>query len=333
MGTDMGNRERVGVLLAQLGTPAAPTTAAVRGYLRQFLSDPRIVPMNRLLWACILHGLILPRRPRRSAALYAHIWSEQGSPLLVHTRRQAELLADALGGRHDLRVAIGMRYGEPSLAAGFDALLQSGCGRILVMPLFPQYSGATTGSCCDAIFAHAAGQRWVPAVRIAAPYFSHPAYIDALAGTINDAFASGGTPDRLMISYHGLPQDSVDQGDPYYAMCTATTAALAPRLAVEPAKVVQVFQSRFGRKDWLEPSAEHMAARLASEGIESMAVVCPGFAADCLETLHEIAVELRGTFTERGGQRFTYIPCLNDDPRWIRALGLIVREELGTWLG
>ena len=321
------------MLLAQLGTPAAPTVSAVRRYLAQFLSDPRVVEMNRLLWKAILHAVVLRTRPRRSAALYQRIWRAEGSPLLLHTRRQSQLLeAELRSGGADADVTFGMRYGEPALPAALDSLIAKGCRRILVFPLFPQYAGATTGSCSDLVFAHLGGRRWIPALRIAAPYFRHPAYIDALAGRIKGCFSGGAPPERLILSYHGLPLKYVRAGDPYCCMCSETTARLAEKLGIDRERVVHAYQSRFGPEEWLSPSAESAVREMAAAGVKRAAIACPGFAADCLETLQEIGQELRDLFLRLGGAELTLIPCLNDDPLWIRALAGMVREELGAWL-
>lgn len=324
--------ERIGVLLVQLGTPSAPTTRAVRRYLAEFLSDRRVVELPPLLWRPILHGLILRTRPARSAELYRRIWGPDGSPLLLHTRRQSELLAAELRGeRPDLEVAFGMRYGEPELGAALNDLLAAGCTRLLVLPLFPHYAGATTGSCIDRVFAQLRGRRWLPALRVAAPFYAHPAYIDAVAARINAAIAAEGAPDRLILSYHGLPRRSVLRGDPYCCMCRETSEMLRDRIALPRARIIQAYQSRFGRAEWLTPYTSDVTKQLAHEGVKHLAVMCPGFVADCLETLSEIGQELRELFLAHGGEKFTCIPCLNDDALWIQGLVRIVTDELGAW--
>jgi protoporphyrin/coproporphyrin ferrochelatase len=326
-----GNRDRIGVLVAQLGTPDAPTEGALRPYLKQFLSDPRVIEKNRFLWWFILNAFILRSRPARSAALYKRIWGEEGSPLLTITRDQAQLLQQQLGSH--VEVVFGMRYGSPSLESAIDTLIERGCTRILLFPMYPHYAGATTASTYDAVFRHLLARRWVPTLRVAEPYYHHRAFLDALAVTINEAVErSNPIPSHVVLSYHGVPEAYIAKGDPYCCMCTETTAALLPLLRFEPSRVIHTYQSRFGRDPWLTPYTDETIESLAKEGTQHIAVAAPGFTADCLETLDELGNEGAELFKEHGGISFTLIPCLNTHPRWIEAMAEIVKAELGSWL-
>ncbi|MEO8145931.1 MAG: ferrochelatase [Betaproteobacteria bacterium] len=299
-----------GILLVNLGTPAAPTSAAVRRYLAEFLADPRVVELPRFLWLPILHGIVLRTRPAKSAKKYASIWTPEGSPLAVHTRRQALLLGKILSERN-IKVAYAMRYGEPSIAGGLKAL--SGC-EIVVLPLYPQYSRSTTESIRDVIG---------PKVRMIDSYHDHPAYIAALAALVQRHWAAHGKAEKLVMSFHGLPQRTVDRGDPYQAQCTATAKVLAGVLRIAPADYLITFQSRFGAAKWLQPYTEPTLIQLAKQGIRRVDVVCPGFVSDCLETLEEIALDAKRAFLEAGGREFHALPCLNEAPEWIVAMARI----------
>jgi len=319
---------RIGVLLVNLGTPDAPTPAAVRRYLGEFLSDRRVIEIPRLVWQPILRGVILNLRPRKSAHAYAQIWSEQGSPLAAITVRQAAELGARLGG--EAIVDHAMRYGRPAIADRIAALKEQGCDRILLAPLYPQYCGATTASVADAAFAAIAAMRWQPALRTLPPYYDHPAYIGALAAYVREGLASlDFVPDALVASFHGMPQRTLDLGDPYHCHCQKTARLLGDALGRE---LVISFQSRFGRARWLEPSTEAMLDRLAREGKKRIAVIAPGFAADCLETLEELAIRGRQRFVGAGGEAFAYLPCLNDSPIGLAMLERLIREQLGGWL-
>lgn len=322
---------RPGILIAQLGTPDAPTPAALRRYLREFLSDPRVVEMNRVLWWCILNAFILPFRPARSAALYRHVWTDKGSPLLLTTLEQARLLEARLEGK--ARVEVGMRYGNPSIASAIDKLADGGADRILVLPMFPQYSAATTGSVSDATGLHLRTRRVVPALRFVPPYHDHPRYIAALAATLREGLERfPEKPEKLILSFHGLPQRYVDSGDPYREHCEVTTRLLVEALGAEAPECHIAFQSRFGREEWLQPYTDRTLEALAGNGVRRVAVACPGFVADCLETTDEIGREARRLFRESGGEELWLIPCLNTHPAWIEALETICREELAGWL-
>lgn len=323
----------VGVLLANLGTPDAPTPRALRRYLRQFLSDPRVVELPRPLWWVILHLFVLTTRPRRSARLYRRIWTVEGSPLLVISRRQAANLQQALRARLGARlhVALGMRYGDPSLAAALGELRSWGCQRILVLPLYPQYSSATTGSTLATVFATLANWRWIPELRTVTSYHDHSGYLAALAASLRQVWESEGEPQRLLISFHGLPSRAVLAGDPYFCHCQKTARLLAEALGLAEGRWEVAFQSRFGRQKWLQPSTDATLRRWGSERLAAVDVVCPGFAADCLETLEEIAETNREIFQRAGGGRFRYVPALNDRADHIAALADLCLTHVQGW--
>jgi ferrochelatase len=329
-----GSQDKVGVLLAQLGTPDAPTPKALRRYLRQFLSDPRVIEVNRVLWWLLLNCIILVTRPKRSARLYKRIWGVDGSPLLTITKKQAEGVLERLRRESPhVEVEFGMRYGSPSLESAVDRLIAKGCSKILLFPMYPQYAAATTASTYDAVFPHLLKQRWVPTLRVAEPYYAHPRYVKAQAEIINQHLATlGWTPDRLVLSYHGVPQRYVAKGDPYCCQCVETTAALLPHLTINKESVVHTFQSRFGREPWLNPYTDETLEELGHQGIKKLAIVAPGFTADCLETLDELGNEGREQFEEAGGEHYSAIPCLNDHPAWLDGMASIISEELGSWL-
>lgn len=329
-----GEGGRVGILVANLGSPAAPTAKALRRYLGQFLGDQRVVELPRLLWLPLLHGIILRTRPRRSAAAYQKVWTEEGAPLPAYTARQAEGLQERMTERYgaDVTVTWAMRYGEPSVGAGLDELKARGCDRILIFPMYPQYAGSTTGSLMDAVAAKVQGWRWIPSLRMVPPYYAHPAYLDALAAAVRDDFAEHGAPDRLLLSFHGLPRAQVDAGDPYAQHCQCTAHGLADRLNLGEGAWKQAYQSRFGPAEWLTPATDTTLREWGEEGLESVAVACPGFPADCLETLEEIALGGRETFEEAGGGHFRYISALNDRPEWLDGMQRLAEEQLGEWL-
>ncbi|HZF78617.1 MAG TPA: ferrochelatase [Rubrivivax sp.] len=327
-----GQTERTALLLVNLGTPDEATAPALRRYLAEFLSDPRVVEIPRLPWWLILHGIILRTRPARSAGKYRSVWLPEGSPLAVWTQRQTAALAEALNAKgHALIVRHAMRYGNPSLPAVLDAVRAEGATRVLVLPLYPQYAAATTASVGDKVMAWARGVRRVPELRFVAQYHDDPGYIDALARALQAHWQQHGRGDRLVLSFHGVPQRSLLLGDPYHCHCHKTARLLAARLQLSDDQVVVTFQSRFGRARWLEPYTEPTLRALAGQGVRSVDVMCPGFVADCLETLEEIAQEARDAFVEAGGQRFNYVPCLNDDPAWIAALAAIALRHLQGW--
>lgn len=328
-----GQAQRTAVLLVNLGTPSAPTAAALRRYLAEFLADPRVVEIPRLVWLPLLHGLILRTRPRRSAAKYAGIWMPEGSPLAVWTERQAAALRSefARRGLGEVVVAHAMRYGEPALATQLDALAQQRATRILVLPLYPQYSAATTGTAFDKVADWARTRRWVPALRFADAFHDDAGYVDALAHRLQSHWQAHGRAERLLLSFHGMPARTLTLGDPYYCHCQKTARLLVERLQLDPALVQVTFQSRFGKARWLEPYTEPTLQRLAAEGVRTVDVMCPGFVADCLETLEEIAQEAHAAFVAAGGQAFRYVPCLNTEPPWIAALADLAARHLQGW--
>jgi ferrochelatase len=321
-----------GVLLCNLGTPDAPTAPAVRRYLAEFLSDPRVVEIPRAVWLPLLYGVILPLRASKSAAKYASIWTPEGSPLKVWTERQAGLLHGWLGRRgHRVAVEYAMRYGGPSIAAQLAALQARGATRVLVLSAYPQYSGTTTASVIDAVNTWSARERNVPEMRFVNRYHDDSGYLQALAGRIERHWSEHGRPDKLLMSFHGVPERTLHLGDPYHCECRKTGRLLAEQLNLAADEWTLSFQSRFGRAKWLEPSTEATLHALAAKGVGRVDVVCPGFTSDCLETLEEIAQEGRAGFLAAGGKDFHYIPCLNDEPGWISALGAIAERHLAGW--
>lgn len=316
---------KYGVLLVNLGTPDAPTPRAVKRYLAEFLSDRRVVDTPRWLWQPLLRGIILPRRAPRVAKLYRAIWTEQGSPLLVISRRQQSLLAARLP---DVPVALGMSYGSPSLRSALDELSAQGVTELLVVPLYPQYSCSTTAAVWDGLAAALSDTRQVPGIRFIRDYATHPAYIAALKHRVEQSFAEQGAPDRLVLSFHGIPVRYAQEGDTYPVRCQATAEALIDALGLPAERVLMTYQSRFGREPWLTPYTDETLLGLPAQGVRHVQVVCPGFAADCLETLEEIQVQNREIFLHAGGERFDYIPALNDDPLHIDMLARLVREAL-----
>ena len=323
---------RTAVLLCNLGTPDAPTSPALRRYLAEFLGDHRVVEIPKPLWWLILHGIILRVRPAKSAAKYASIWTPEGSPLKAWTARQAASLdAARRAADHGITVRYAMRYGNPSIGSVMDRLRAEGVTRVLVLPLYPQYAGATTASVADAVFQWGQGARRLPELRFVNEYHDEPGYIEALAGQVLDHWQRHGRGERLLLSFHGMPERTLHLGDPYHCQCLKTARLLGERLALPREKLLVTFQSRFGKAKWLEPYTEPTLVRLASEGVKSVDVMCPGFATDCLETLEEIDQEAREAFLAAGGERFGYIPCLNDRPDWIRALVAVAERHLAGW--
>ena len=324
--------ERIGVLLCNLGTPDAATPPAVRRYLAEFLSDPRVVEIPPALWQPILHGIILRRRPAVSAKKYQSIWLPEGSPLLVYSRKQAVMLRGYLGESGcDASVRLAMRYGQPSVAAELDALRAEGCTRVLVLPLYPQYSGTTTASVIDAVTEWTRAARHVLELRFVNRFHDDAGYIGALAKRVREHWMAKGRPDTLLMSFHGVPQRTVDRGDPYVAECRETARLLAAQLGLGKDQWQLSFQSRFGRAQWVGPATQATLEQLGRAGARRVDVVCPGFVSDCLETLEEIAIEGRAAFTAAGGGELDYVPCLNDHPAWVTALAGLVQRHLQGW--
>ncbi len=316
-----------GVLLANLGTPDAPTPAALRKYLAEFLWDPRVIETPRLPWWIILHGFILRFRPRRSARAYREIWTGEGSPLLVFSSRLRQAVQAALDGsdKGGFRVELGMRYGNPSIAAALEKLRTAGVREVLVLPLYPQYSAATTASTFDAVAEVLKTWRRLPGIRMIRSYHDDPGYIDAVAESIRDHWAQHGRPDRLLFSFHGLPREYALAGDPYPDECRATARLAARRLGLDEGSWETAFQSRFGPREWLRPYTDKLLQQWGRDGVGRVQVVCPGFAVDCLETLEEIEMQNRDFFLDAGGREFSYIPALNDRPAHVRALCALIR--------
>ncbi|EAT07821.1 ferrochelatase [Sphingobium sp. 10 DY56-G10] len=318
----------VGVLLINLGTPDAPDPVSVRRYLAEFLSDRRVVEIPPFLWQPILRGAILTTRPKKSAHAYQQVWMTEGSPLAVHTRATAQALQDAMGG--GVLVDWAMRYGNPAIGERLKAMKQAGCDRILLAPLYPQYSGATTATANDAAFAALAKMRWQPAVRTLPPYHDDPAYIGALRRSIEGAItALSFRPDALLASFHGMPERTLKLGDPYHCHSVKTARLLGEALSIP---VHMSFQSRFGRAKWLEPETEATLAKLVREGVRNIAVATPGFSADCLETLEEIAMRAKQAFLAAGGENFAYLPCLNASAEAITLYQRLIGRELSGWM-
>lgn len=322
-----------GILVTNLGTPEAPTAAAVRRFLAEFLGDPRVIELPSWLWWPILHGIILRLRPRRVARAYQRIWADDGSPLYVHSRRLAAALESRLAMRlHDpIRVELGMRYGRPSIATALDKMLQANVQRLLVLPLYPQYSATTTGSTFDAVARVLQRWRWVPEVRFVNHYHDAEGYIDALAQSISTHRAAHGRPDRLLFSFHGLPRHYFLAGDPYFCHCQKTARLVAERLALPEGSWAVSFQSRFGPREWLKPYTLKLLAQWAKSGVRHVQVICPGFAADCLETLEEIRILNKEAFIKAGGRQFSYIAALNDHASHVDALLGIIDRHCRGW--
>ena len=328
-----GDPERAGILLLNLGTPQAPTAGAVRTYLAQFLSDRRVVEAPRWLWWLVLHGIILRLRPRRVARLYASVWTDAGSPLLAFSRRLTAALDDLLTSRGHTGVVVelAMTYGQPDVAGALARLADQNVRKLLVVPLFPQYSATTTAAAFDAV-AEALGRvRWLPELRFVNDYHDHPQYIDALADSVRRHQREQGQPDLLLASFHGIPQRYFAAGDPYHCQCHASARLLSNQLELTPRQFALGFQSRFGREPWLAPYTDHLLAELPARGATHVQVVCPGFAVDCLETLEEIALQNRAIFERAGGKQFSYVPALNDHPDHARLLASLGSAHSAGW--
>ena len=331
---------KIGVLMINLGTPDAPSPSAVRRYLAQFLTDPRVIEIPKWLWAPILYGVILLVRPAKSARKYASIWTKDGSPLLVHSNRQRTLLLGYLGQRvkaagmpaDQCPVEVGMCYGNPSVGSAIDKLRGANCEKILVLPQYPQYSASATAAAFDAVAAHLKYSRRLPALRFVETFHDDPGYIKALAQTVNDYWQRNGRPAHLVLSFHGVPRRTLEMGDPYHCFCHITGRLLVRELGLAPDQWTLTFQSRFGKAPWLKPYTVDVLQTLGEARTARVDVFCPGFVADCLETLEEIAMEGKATFVKAGGGEFHAIPCLNEDPAWIAALADLAFRNLTGWL-
>ncbi|MHB1677977.1 MAG: ferrochelatase [Sulfuriferula sp.] len=326
---------KTGILLINLGTPDAPTRLALKRYLKQFLSDPRVVEIPRLVWWLILNGIILQTRPDQSAKKYASIWdNREGSPLRFHTEKQAKLLQGWLGERIKSPIVVdyAMRYGNPSVASALTRMKEQACDRILCIPLYPQFAASSTASALDAVFQHLLTQRNQPALRTVKHYHDDPGYITALASNVYEYWVKNGRPDRLIMSFHGVPRYTLDKGDPYYCECQKTGRLLAEALGLAEDQYLITFQSRFGRAEWVKPYTAATLIELGRAKTRRVDVICPGFTADCLETLEEIAMEVKTDFIKAGGGEFHYIPALNEGNLWIDALGKIALDHLQGWV-
>ena len=329
-----GTPAKTGILLVNLGTPDAPTAQAVRPYLQEFLSDPRVVEIPKAIWWPILNGIILNTRPKKSAAKYASVWLPEGSPLRVHTAKQTVLLQGYLSERTKAPFVVdyAMRYGSPSIASMLRKLKEQNCQRILVVPMYPQYAASSTATAFDIVFAELQQMRNTPALRTIKNFHDHPGYIKALANNINEYWMKNGRPEKLVMSFHGLPQFSLDKGDPYHCECHKTGRLLAQELGLQPGQYFLSFQSRFGKAEWLKPYTTATLKELGKQKTKRVDVVCPGFVADCLETLEEIAMEGKEDFQHAGGGEYHYIPCLNERDDWMHALTNLVMDNLQGWL-
>jgi ferrochelatase len=328
-----GTPEKTAVLLVNLGTPEAPTAEAVKPYLREFLSDPRVIEIPKALWWLILNGVILNTRPKKSAAKYASIWMPEGSPLKVHTERQAALLQGYLGERSKgIVVEYAMRYGNPSIPSVLAKLKEQNCQRILLVPMYPQYAASSTATVCDAVFSELVQQRNMPALRTIKHFHDHPGYIAATVQNIRDYWTLHGRPDKLVMSFHGVPRYTLDKGDPYHCECQKSGRLIAEALGLNKEQYIVSFQSRFGKAEWIQPYTTATLINLGKQKTRRVDIVCPGFVADCLETLEEIAQEGKEDFQHAGGGEYHYISCLNERPEWIHMLTDLVLDNLHGWL-
>lgn len=321
---------RTGILITNLGTPDEPDTASVRRYLREFLSDPRVVEIPRLIWLLILHGIILRLRPAKSARLYKSIWTAAGSPLMAIGKRQRERLEQSLrdSGQRDFELRLAMRYGSPPIRAALQAFQQQGIHRVVVLPLYPQYAGPTTGSTFDVLADELQHWRWVPELHFINSYHDHPLYIEALANTIRKHFTEHGKPQKLVLSYHGMPKRNLMLGDPYHCQCQKTSRLVVELLGLGEDEYITTFQSRFGKAEWLQPYTDATLTSLPGQGVKDVAIISPAFSADCLETLEELDRENRKIFVDAGGEQYRYIPCLNDNDDHIRLMAALVQPYL-----
>lgn len=330
---DHSKKDKIGVLVTNLGTPQAPTKQALKIYLKEFLSDPRVVEVPRLIWWFILNLVILNIRPKRSAHAYQTVWTDEGSPLMIHTKNQADKIRKSLHQQYgdDVIVKFAMRYGHPAINEVIDKMLQEGVTKLLVLPLYPQYSASTTASTFDAIAADFTQRRRLPDFRFISHYHDFPPYIKALGDKVKAHWQQHEQADLLILSYHGVPQRYLDNGDPYHCECYKTSRLVAEYLGLDKNKVKTTFQSRFGREPWLKPYTDHTLQALPKEGIKSVQIMCPGFSADCLETIEEICIENRDYFLEAGGERYEYIEALNSDDQHIDALVELINNNLQGW--
>lgn len=326
-----GSPSRLGVLLVNLGTPDSTEVPDVRRYLKQFLSDPRVVEVPRALWWLILNGVILRLRPKKTAEAYKSVWTDEGSPLMTISKNQTKALEQKLANVSGARVVLGMRYGNPSVASAIAELREAKVRRLVVLPMYPQYSGSTVASVFDEVTRELSKLRWLPEVRFINQYFGEDSYITALAESVKAHQSQHGKPQKLVMSYHGIPERYRNSGDPYFCQCQATSRLLATKLNLDAEDFMVVFQSRFGREPWLQPYCDKTLEKLPEQGIKNIQVICPGFSADCLETIEEIDEENREIFEEAGGEQFSYIPALNDQAIHIEALSTLIAKHTQGW--
>ncbi|MDO7085506.1 ferrochelatase [Pseudocolwellia sp. AS88] len=323
-------KANVGVLITNLGTPEAPTSAGLRNFLREFLSDPRVVEIPRVVWMIILHGIILRVRPKKSAALYKSVWTDEGSPLMVISKQQEVKIRQSLTEKYgdDVTLALAMRYGEPTIEKALNSFQESGVNDIVILPLYPQYSGPTTASTFDAVVKTIQKWRWIPSLRFISGYHDNPKYVKALAHSVTQHIEQHGKPDKLVLSYHGMPKLFLEQGDPYYCFCSMTTRLVTEELGFDKDDFEMTFQSRFGKAKWLKPYTDVTLEKLAQDGHKHIAIISPAFSADCLETLEELEHENRAVFMDAGGETYHYIPALNDDELHIEALVDVISTSI-----
>ena len=328
-----GSGLKTGILLTNLGTPDEPTPSSLRTYLKQFLSDGRVIETPKAIWWFILNGIVLRTRPAKSAKAYQSVWTDDGSPLLLYTQKQKNLIKQQLEKKYpNLIFDIGMRYGNPSIAEGLNNLRNQNCDRIIVLPLYPQYCAATTGSTFDAVALELQQWRWVPSLRFIGSYYDQPLYIQALKNSIEEFWRKNDKPKKLLFSYHGIPKKYLDKGDPYHCFCRKTTRLVAESMNLPEGNYMTTFQSRFGPAEWLQPYTDKTIESLAKEGIDDIHVISPAFSSDCLETIEELNEENREIFIENGGKKFGYIPCLNDREDHILLLTSLLENELHGWV-
>ena len=328
-----GTKLKIGILLSNLGTPDKPQRKELRVYLKEFLSDPRVIETPKLIWQIILNGIILNTRPQKSAKNYQKVWTDEGSPLLVILNKQKNLAQDLLKKENlELEFAIGMRYGNPSIEKGLEELREKHCNKIIILPMYPHYCAATTGSTFDAVTNTMQKWRWVPSLRFISTYHDHPNYIKALANSIQKHWDEHGKPDKILFSYHGIPKKYFTKGDPYHCLCSKTTRLVREEMGLSEEFVMTTFQSRFGPEEWLQPYTDKTVEKLAKDKVEHLQIIAPGFSADCLETIEELDGENREIFEEHGGKKFSYIPCLNDQPDHINLIGALIKNELQGWV-
>jgi ferrochelatase len=328
-----GSGLKTGILLTNLGTPDEPTPPSLRTYLKQFLSDGRVIETPKAIWWFILNGIVLRTRPAKSAKAYQSVWTDDGSPLLLYTKKQKNLIKQQLEKKYPkLIFDIGMRYGNPSIAEGLNNLRNQNCDRIIVLPLYPQYCAATTGSTFDAVALELQQWRWVPSLRFIGSYYDQPLYIQALKNSIEEFWRKNDKPKKLLFSYHGIPKKYLDKGDPYHCFCRKTTRLVAESMNLPEGNYMTTFQSRFGPAEWLQPYTDKTIESLAKEGIDDIHVISPAFSSDCLETIEELNEENREIFIENGGKKFGYIPCLNDREDHILLLTSLLENELHGWV-